>query len=643
MKFGLLNVSTVVPKIRLGDVEYNKELVINEIDKSLSEGTNVIVFPSLTLSGSTCGDMYDSLYECNSKCFNEIVEYTSGKEIIVVLGTFIRFNHFFYDVASVIYNGELLLFVPRCSGYKYKKTKRNIYGELYNPAFSYALESDYIMEHHILLNGEFVPVCDRVKIRINNDDRMIIGIVNGFENLNNKVSELVDDNCSLIINIFANFDGAESFFKRRELQKSISAEHNIALVSVCSGYGESSTDYIFSGDRTVYVGGKLISSSKCIDDFDYTSYGREQVQLDLHIPINKNENKKGFNGKVDIEFKNKDMDISIDIDKFPFINGDDVNYLKRVFLYQTMGLEQRMRSINCEKLVIGISGGLDSCLALLVAHNAMKRLGYDKKNIYAISMPAFGTGKKTYNNAHAISDALGVTYKEIDIKESVLMHFKDIEKDASITDVTYENAQARERTQILMDIANMYGAIVVGTGDLSEIALGFATYNGDHMSMYNVNASIAKTLMREIIKAYANNSGNEQLKNILYDIVNTPVSPELLPQKDDDFAQKTEDIVGPYELNDFFLYNFYVNKFTPEKLYKLACHAFRGEYDDVIIMKYLRGFYKRFFNAQFKRSCSVDAPMAALFSLSPRGGLNMPSDISYSSIVKELDKLELNI
>ncbi|MDE6182315.1 MAG: NAD(+) synthase, partial [Eubacteriales bacterium] len=449
---------------------------------------------------------------------------------------------------------------------------------------------------------------------------------------------------NIILNLSASNETAGKSDYRKELVKNQSARCICAYVYSSSGEGESTTDLVFSGHNMIFENGKCLAECE--------KFKNKLIYADIDIEHINNERRKNTsfealqNSKIiilDYSIENVNFEIERYIDPLPFIPKNPLEIEKRcneILDIQAYALKKRIEHIGIKNVVVGISGGLDSTQALIVINHTFELLGYDKKGIIAITMPCFGTTDRTYNNAKKLCEILGTTLLEINIKDSVLKHFEDIGQDVNNHNVTYENSQARERTQILMDMANKYNGIVVGTGDLSELALGFATYNGDHMSMYGVNASIPKTLIKHLINNFAN-SCNEELKNILLDILETPVSPELLPpKKNGNIAQITEDIVGPYELHDFFLYHMIRNNFEPEKIYYLAKKAFDNIYENSILLKWLEKFYIRFFTQQFKRSCLPDGVKVGSVSLSPRGDFRMPSDASMEAFLNRIRNLK---
>ena len=458
---------------------------------------------------------------------------------------------------------------------------------------------------------------------------------------NNPSVEACLNGATIICNLSASPEIVGKDKYRLELVKVQSAKLVCGYIYANCGLGESTQDIVFAGHNIICEDGKVLAQSELFkNDVIYSEIDLDKIKTERTKMSTFVSNKEEYDSVL-FELKMIDTDLTRFISSSPFIPlAEDEKYqrAKEILNIQAQGLRRRIEHVRAKSIVIGISGGLDSCLAILVMVRAMDLLKRDRKDIIAISMPCFGTTSRTKSNAELLSNQLGVTFKEIDIKEATKVHLKDIEHDEEVHDVTYENAQARERTQILMDVANKYNGFVVGTGDLSELALGWATYNGDHMSMYGVNGGIPKTLVRLLV-SYEAHISDENLAKVLYDILDTPVSPELLPPKDDEIAQKTEDIVGPYELHDFFLYYVVRYGFRPRKVYRLAKYAFNGKYRDEIIKKWLRNFYYRFFMQQFKRSCLPDGPKVGSVGLSPRGDFRMPSDATSKDFLEEVDKL----
>ncbi len=640
MKQGYIKVAAVTPDIKVADCYYNRCSIQKEIDKCIEAKVKIAVFPELCITGYTCGDLFlqDTLLNSAIKELALLVDASKNSDILCIVGLPFAVSARLYNVAAVFQKGRLLGLVP--------KTHIPNYSEFYEMRhFEKGMKevSELTIEgfdYPVLFGTDMLFECENVK-------DLIIGV------------EICEDvwapappsgsqalaGALIIANISASDETTGKDKYRRDLIKNQSARLVAGYIYADAGEGESSTDLVFAGHNIIAENGICLAESErfknsCIiseiDTGRLVGERRRIRSFDVVLP-----QKAGYR-TVKFKYEIEDTTLTRHIDPAPFVPGiksDRDRRCNEILNIQAMGLKKRLVHTGLKSAVIGISGGLDSTLALLVTAKAFDYAGIPRENIYAVTMPCFGTTDRTYNNAAALIKCLGATFKEIDIKDAVRLHFENIGHDESNHDVTYENSQARERTQILMDIANVQNALVVGTGDMSELALGWATYNGDHMSMYGVNSSVPKTLVRYLVLYYAETSGDAQLKDVLMDVLDTPVSPELLPAVGGKIAQKTEDIVGPYELHDFFLY--YVTRFgfTPSKIYRLAKLAFADVYDNETIYKWLNVFYKRFFAQQFKRSCLPDGPKVGSVALSPRGDLRMPSDASVSLWLKELQDI----
>lgn len=636
MKDGYIRVASASIDTLIGNVKHNA----NEIKKILKETrekkAQVVVFPELVLSGYTLEDLFLQnrlLNECLVQ-LEEIMHDTKGHQQIVVIGLPFHYQNNLYNVSAVLYDGNILGIVP-----KYHIPNYNEYyeGRRFTPCFEDNIE--------IELFGQIVLFGRKVVFACQNLPSFTLG-VEICEDLwlpNAPSNELALNGATVICNTSASNELTAKKDYRRNLVSMQSAKLVSGYVYSNAGSGESTTDVVFSGHHLICENGTIINES--------TGFDAEVIYGDLDVEKLISERRKmtTYQSHHDYDYVYFDMDL-IDIetnhyyDPHPFVPSNPALRelrCKEVFEIQTRGLMQRLKATHINKVVIGISGGLDSTLALLVCVMAFEKLGYDKKNIYAITMPCFGTTSRTKNNALGLMEELGVTSQTVNIADVVRMQFKNIDQDENVHDVTYENVQARERTEILMNKANQIGGLVIGTGDLSEVALGWSTYNGDHMSMYAVNSSVPKTLVRHLVRYYADTCEDQKLADILLDILDTPVSPELLPPKDGVISQKTEDLVGPYELHDFFLYYMLRWTFPPKKIFRLAQNAFAGEYDDETILKWLKTFYRRFFMQQFKRSCLPDGPKVGSVAVSPRGDLRMPSDACATLWKKELDQIRI--
>ena len=608
MDKSLIKTKCVSPRIKLGDVSYNAELIIGEIKKAENEGVNILLFPELCLCGYSLRDMLSSpvIVECCQREIIRIANETLGTSVAAFVGTPFEYGDKLYNSVVAIKNGVILGVTPKSA-----LPKKSPFGE--NRAFDTpSCEFDVIDGFGTQFGfGKALVFPDLCGVNV--------GVVIG--NARESVNTLVSKGAEIILNPTAEIVTVTMAQDREYLARQISYENSCAFVMCNAGENESTTDGLFTPHNLICQKGVVVAQSKPFD----SETGDTVSIIDLK------STQKGEKPNKKIWTNNS---------PHPFALDDKAEMDERCELIlniQAHALARRLVSSYSKAMVVGISGGLDSTLALIVMVKAADYLGWDRKSIVAITMPCFGTTKRTRSNAIDLCNELGVTFKEIDILEATRIHLRDIGHDETNRNVTYENAQARERTQILMDVANDIGGIVVGTGDLSEVALGWATYNGDHMAMYNVNSDIPKTLVRLLVDYFAKNTEGRVAK-ILFDILDTPVSPELLPAKENgEIEQKTEDIVGPYELHDYFLYNFAGREQKPSQIYKNAKAAFEGKFDSDTIYKWLCVFIKRFVTQQFKRSASPEGIKVGSVSLSPRGDFNMPSDMSYQAFIDELD------
>lgn len=629
-------VAAVTPEIKVGDVEKNTKAIIDAIEEYSIKRVKVLVFPELCLSGYTASDLFymDTLLKACEKSLVKIADNTVNCDTLVFVGSPLKRNGKLYNCAVAICKGKILGVVPKkfIPSYNefYEKRQFSVPDEENSTIFIQSKE--YPFGNKLIFRNKYYP-----------EMKVAAEICEDLWTVKSPSCDYAVAGANVIVNLSASDEIIGKVEYRRKLVSMQSAKCVAAYVYSDAGTGESSTDMVFSGHNLIAENGKLLSESEI--------FGDGVAVADVDLSFLEYERSKLFNysfGNTD-EYKFIEFTASLNFDrtdrkyeKTPFVPVDDNELKNRINLIlniQSEGLARRVKHTNCKTLVIGLSGGLDSTLALLVACRAMDKLSRKRKDIIAISMPCFGTTDRTKNNAKTLAEQLGTTYKEINITESVKSHFKDIGQNEKNTDVTYENSQARERTQVLMDIANKSGGLVVGTGDLSELALGWATYNGDHMSMYGVNASVPKTLVRYIVKHVAEES-KVKTKKVLLDILDTPVSPELIPAENGEIKQKTEDIVGPYVLHDFFLYHFVRSGFAPSKIFKIAEATFEGEYDSKTIYKWLETFIKRFFAQQFKRSCLPDGVKVGSVALSPRGDWRMPSDASAEIWLKDLRRVK---
>lgn len=640
MIHGFLKVCTATPKIKVADCEYNGAQIRAIIEECEAEKVKLLVLPELCITGYTCGDLFLQQILLDSAIHEllKIVEWTKGKDIVTLVGLPFVKNGKLYNVAAVVQNGALLGMVP--------KTHIPNYSEFYEAR--HFMSGNEAVQWVKLPNGEEIPFGSNLLFRCKTMPEVILGV------------EICEDvwvpippssrhalaGATVIANLSASDEitGKDSY--RLELVKSQSARLVCGYLYADAGEGESTTDLVFAGHNIIAENGSILGQSKRFRN------QRVTAEIDFGKLVSERRRMTTYQAKDDvvneyevIEFSllREETELTREVEKTPFvphIKHDRDIRCDEILSIQAMGLKKRLEHTGCQVAVIGISGGLDSTLALLVTVKAFDMLSLPRENIYAVTMPCFGTTDRTYNNAIGLAEQLGAKLIEIPIKEAVLLHFRDIKHDVNQHDITYENAQARERTQLLMNIANKHNGMVIGTGDMSELALGWATYNGDHMSMYGVNSSIPKTLVRYLVLFYAETTEDETLKRVLLDVLDTPVSPELLPPKDGVISQRTEDIVGPYELHDFFLYYIVRFGFSPSKVYRLAVYAFRDEYEKETIFKWLHTFYRRFFTQQFKRSCLPDGPKVGTVAVSPRGDLRMPSDASVAMWMKELEEME---
>lgn len=637
MKQGFVKVAAITPDMRVADVDYNTAEICKNIGEAVEAGAKVLVFPELAITGYTCGDLFfqDALLKSAEEGLRKIVEYTKGKDALIFVG--LPFVHAgkLYNVAAALNDGELLGFTT--------KTFLPNYDEFYE--MRYFQPGPTTLEQ-TLFDGKQVAFGPQILFECREMKELVVA-AEICEDVWAPVPPSVPaaiQGATIIVNCSASDESVGKEAYRRELIKGQSAKLISGYIYASAGYGESTTDLVFGGHDLIAEKGMILTESErfrngiVYSEIDVKRLAwerRKNTTFQMtHFPYE--------TARVPFSLNVEETELTRKILQTPFVPETETErnlYCKETLMIQAMALKKRLDHTNCKSAVVGISGGLDSTLAILVTAKAYDLLGLDRKDILGVTMPCFGTTDRTYQNACLLVEKLGATLKEVDIKEAVTLHFKDIEHDMNVHDVTYENSQARERTQVLMDIANQTNGMVIGTGDMSELALGWATYNGDHMSMYAVNASLPKTFIKHVVKYYAEMCEEKELKEVLLDILDTPVSPELLPPKDGEIAQKTEDLVGPYELHDFYLYYMLRYGYEPSKIYRLAKYAFEGVYDDETILKWLKKFYWRFFSQQFKRSCVPDGPRVSGMSLSPRGDWRMPSDACVAVWIKELEEL----
>ena len=627
MKDGFIKVAAATPKIKVADPAYNTEEILKIIDETEKNGASILVFSELTISGYTCGDLFlqqPLLTECKNQLLR-IVKATENKSMLVVVGCPIVIKQKLYNCAVVISDGSILGIVP--------KTHLPNYSEFYELRHFTSGEG---LEEDLWFGEEFgyVNVAVNQLFKCKEIPELVVAC------------EICEDlwvplppstyhamaGATVICNPSASVETTTKESYRRSLVSNQSARLLAAYIYADAGEGESTQDVVYSGHHLICENGSVLAEAK--------RFTNEIIYADIDVQKLAAERRKmtSFPGgqtedyfEQEFSLEVKENKITRTFPKAPFVPDNQDERDKRcdeILSLQSMGLKKRLEHTNCKHAVVGISGGLDSTLAVLVTARAFDLLDIPRENLICVTMPCFGTTDRTYQNAVSLIKELGATLKEVRIEKAVRQHFADIGHDENNHDVTYENSQARERTQILMDMANQYNGMVIGTGDMSELALGWATYNGDHMSMYAVNCSVPKTLVRYLVLYYAETTDNKKLSEVLMDVLDTPVSPELLPPVDGVISQKTEDLVGPYELHDFFLYYMLRFGFPKSKLYRMAKLTFDGVYDDETIKKWLDKFYRRFFSQQFKRSCLPDGPKVGSVAVSPRGDLRMPSDAS---------------
>ncbi len=635
MRDGFIKAAAASPAIRVADCEFNTSQIMAQMDEAKKQHIKLLVFPELCITGYTCGDLFwqESLLSAALRGLDKIVEHSRDMDALIFVGLPLEVNGKLYNTAAALCGGTLLGFVP--------KRELPNYNEFYEQRyFTPAQETVRFVEE----NGKSVPfgmnllfTCDAV-----------LGL--------SVAAELCEDlwapdppsishamaGATVIVNLSASDEVTGKSLYRESLVSGQSARLLCGYIYASAGEGESTQDLVYGGHSLLAENGHILAESMRFGtgitstEFDIGRLRSERRRMTTFASKNEGYLKIPFHLEVE------ETTLTRTFDPAPFVPSakeDRSRRCEEILMIQAMGLKKRIEHTKAKSLVVGISGGLDSTLALLVMTKACDLLNLPRQTMTAVTMPGFGTTDRTYNNACDLAKSLGAHLMEVDIKDAVNIHFRDIGQDPDKQDVTYENSQARERTQILMDIANKQEGLVVGTGDLSELALGWATYNGDHMSMYAVNCSVPKTLVRHLVRYYADTCGDERVSRILYDVLDTPVSPELLPPKDGEISQRTEELVGPYELHDFFLYYLLRFGYAPSKIYRIAKLSFAGIYDEETILGWLKTFYRRFFSQQFKRSCIPDGPKVGSVALSPRGDLRMPSDACVAVWMEELDQL----
>ena len=641
MKDGFVSVAAITPDVRVADVDFNVDAIAKAVRAACKRGAKVVATPELGVTGYTCEDLFwqDALLSAAEHAVATLADKLASLDAIVFVGVPVRVNAKLYDCAVALSGGEVLGIVPK----RTIPTYNDLYeGRHFTPGPAECVPVDFAGAYDLPFGARQLFVCDAMP------DLVLAAEVGGDLWAPNPPStQHALAGATVIVNLSAAGAVVGKAAACRDVVAAQSSRLLCAYLFANAGWGESTTDAVFSGHDLVAEKGRLLAEA--------LPFGKGVAATEVDVALLAAERRRVSTFRTApsaadagyaitrFELASTPTRLTRFVNPAPFVPGDAAERATRceeVFDIQAHALARRLAHTRSTRAIIGVSGGLDSTLALLVIVRAFDLLDLDRSGIIAVTMPGFGTTHRTHGNATALADALGVDLREISIADAVRQHFYDIDHDESVHDATYENAQARERTQILMDLANQEGGLVVGTGDLSELALGWATYNGDHMSMYGVNASVPKTLVRHLVRYVADTCGNEEEAAVLYDVLDTPVSPELLPaEADGTIAQKTEDLVGPYELHDFFLFEVLRRGSSPRKVFRLARQAWGKSYDDATILKWLRTFYRRFFSQQFKRSCSPDGPKVGSVAASPRGDLRMPSDAVSTLWLKELDEL----
>lgn len=640
MKDGFLKAAALSPALRVADCGYNAAQIVDAMRQCSQRGVKLAVFPELCLTGYTCGDLFlqRTLQQGALDALDQVLSASIGLDLVTLVGLPLLLHGKLYNCAAVVSGGRLLGLVP--------KTYLPNYAEFYEKRHfvpgSTQVETVTVCGQQTLFGTSLLFAC-----------RQMPSFVLGVELCEDLWSVLPPSTfhalagATVIANLSASDETVGKAEYRRSLVENQSARLLCGYLYASAGHGESTQDMVFAGHDLIAENGSLLAeTTPFAGGWAETELDCQRLEADRVRSTSFESSDEGYQ-TVLFDLALTETALTRRVDTAPFVPGDAACRAQRCELILTMqadGLAKRLEHAHAKKAVLGISGGLDSCLALLVAVRTMKQLGRPVSDVLAVTMPCFGTTRRTRSNAEILCAELGVEFQEIDIARTVHSHFNDIGQDKDVLDVTFENGQARVRTLELMDLANRTGGLVVGTGDLSELALGWATYNGDHMSMYGVNAGVPKTLVRHLVQYEAEQAGPDTLQQVLYDILDTPVSPELLPAQDGEIAQRTEDLVGPYELHDFYLYYVLRFGFGPGKIFRLAKAAFanRPEYTDQILYKWLRNFYWRFFAQQFKRSCLPDGPKVGSVSLSPRGDWRMPSDAAAALWLAELEQLSLH-
>ena len=636
MKDGFLTVAATTPTVTVADCQANAQEILIAIRDAAQQGAKIIVLPELCITAYTCSDLFwqSKLLDEAEAALAHIARETRSIDALIFVGLPLRIQGKLFNVAAALCRGEVLGFVP--------KVHLPAYNEFYETRHFTSGNADM---GTVMFNGAEVPVGTNLLFACSTMPDLVVA------------AELCEDlwvpnppstahalaGATVMCNLSASDEMIGKRTYRRSLISGQSARLICAYLYATAGEGESTTDLVFGGKNLIAENGTLLGQAATYENacivstIDIARLAAERRRMSTYPTVAA----EGYR-TISFSLETEKTQLYRRIDADPFVPTDPklLNHrCDEILTIQALGLKKRLTHTHAQSAVVGISGGLDSTLALLVTTRAFDMLDMDRSNIIAVTMPGFGTTDRTYTNACTMVRSLGATLREVPIANAVMQHFADVNHDPNEHDVTYENSQARERTQILMDIANQENGLVIGTGDLSELALGWATYNGDHMSMYAVNASVPKTLVRHLVHYYASTCEGDALQQVLLDVLDTPVSPELLPPTDGDISQKTEDLVGPYALHDFFLYYLLRFGFTPSKIFRLACTAFDGRYSEDVIKKWLYTFYRRFFAQQFKRSCLPDGPKVGSIAVSPRGDLRMPSDACAQAWLAEVEQL----
>ena len=640
MKDGFIKVAAVTPEIKVADCIYNAESICKSLDEAYAQEAKIIVFPELCLTGYTCGDLFwqEKLLDAAQEGLSRVIAHTAWHEGLVFVGLPWEKDGKLYNVAAAISSGHLLGLVPKRYLPNYNEFYEARHFTLGGP------DTDWISFEG---EEEEVPFGTELLFCANAPKGLCVAaeICEDLWAPNPPSTAHALAGANVIVNLSASDEvvGKDSY--RESLISGQSARLLCGYIYASAGEGESTQDLVFGGHNLLAENGHILAQSSrfacgvTCTEFDIARLREERRRMTTFVP-----DEDAVYEKCRFWLKEKETKLTRGFDPHPFVpsgKADRDRRCEEILMIQALGLKKRLQHTGAQCAVVGISGGLDSTLALLVMTKAFDLLGLPHNRMTAVTMPGFGTTDRTYHNACELTRRLGAELLEVDIRESVKQHFQDIGQDPSVHDVTYENSQARERTQVLMDLANKKGGLVIGTGDMSELALGWATYNGDHMSMYGVDCSVPKTLVRHLVRYYADSCGDESISQTLRDVLDTPVSPELLPPENGQISQKTEDLVGPYELHDFFLYYLLRFGYSPAKLYRVAKLAFADSYDDETILKWLKTFYKRFFSQQFKRSCVPDGPKVGSVALSPRGDWRMPSDACVRVWMEDLEHIRV--